>query len=214
MRYNHIQCFFFSRNTAQVTPKNIYFYYLEIYLQDQSITYMIYKKINKLILKKETLVTSRNNEPFGSTKCVHYSKDPFQRRFIYPDLTVSGVQKAYVVQKIRCCMARYSEIHLYNEVVVCSRAAHSQPVLPCLPKYCLGHPENYLFLLSKNVFIGSKYPKNKLINFERKLLATPASQQASHIIQRHFTALKFGKRLQTRTLQSQRNCGSADASGK
>ena len=31
------QCFFFSANTAQVTPKIVYFYYLKIYLQDQSI---------------------------------------------------------------------------------------------------------------------------------------------------------------------------------
>ena len=29
------------------------------------------------------------------------------------------------------------------------------------PKYRLGHPENYLLLLSKNIFTGSKYPKNK-----------------------------------------------------
>ena len=48
--YFWVQCFFFSRNTAQVTPKIIYFYYLKIYFQDQSI-----QKINKLILKKETL---------------------------------------------------------------------------------------------------------------------------------------------------------------
>ena len=33
----------------------------------------------------------------------------------------------------------------------------------------LGHPENYLFLLSKKLFLGSKYLKNKLINFENKL---------------------------------------------
>ena len=50
------------------------------------------------------------------------------------------------------------------------------PVLPFKPKYCLGHPENYLFFLSKNMFIGSKYPKNKLFNFEKtSLMGTSAS---------------------------------------
>ena len=34
-------------------------------------------------------------------------------------------------------------------------------VSPFQPKHRLGHPENYLFLLSKNTFIGSKYPKMK-----------------------------------------------------
>ena len=29
-------------------------------------------------------------------------------------------------------------------------------------------PKNCLFLMSMNIFIGSKYPKNKLFNFERK----------------------------------------------
>ena len=29
------------------------------------------------------------------------------------------------------------------------------------------HPEHYLFLLSNFLLIGSKYPKNKLFNFEK-----------------------------------------------
>ena len=32
----------------------------------------------------------------------------------------------------------------------------------------LGRPENYLFLLPKNVFIGSKYPKDIYFNPEKK----------------------------------------------
>ena len=42
-----------------------------------------------------------------------------------------------------------------------------KPVLPFQPKYRLSHPENYLFLLSKKLFTGSEYPKNKLFNFEK-----------------------------------------------
>ena len=34
------------------------------------------------------------------------------------------------------------------------------------PKYRLGHPENQLFLLSKKIFSGSKYPKNNIFKFE------------------------------------------------
>ena len=44
-------------------------------------------------------------------------------------------------------------------------------VLPLQPKHRLGHPENHLFLLSKKLFIGSKYPKNKLFNFEKNFTA-------------------------------------------
>ena len=32
-------------------------------------------------------------------------------------------------------------------------------LLPIMPKYCLGHPVNYLFVSSDNVCTGSKYPK-------------------------------------------------------
>ena len=35
------------------------------------------------------------------------------------------------------------------------------------PKYRLGHPENYLFLLPKNIFEGSKYPQMNLFDFEK-----------------------------------------------
>ena len=38
------------------------------------------------------------------------------------------------------------------------------------PKCRWGHPENYLFLLSKNVFIGSKYFKTNQFNFEKTSL--------------------------------------------
>ena len=41
------------------------------------------------------------------------------------------------------------------------------PVLPLQPKYKAAHPENYLFSLSEKVFPGSKYPKNKLFDFEK-----------------------------------------------
>ena len=40
-------------------------------------------------------------------------------------------------------------------------------VLPFLPNYRLAHPDNYLFLLSKKIFSGSKYPKHILFNFEK-----------------------------------------------
>ena len=52
------QCCRFSRNTAQVTPKIIYFYYQKIYLHDQSI-----QKINNLILKKTSLLQTKTKTP-------------------------------------------------------------------------------------------------------------------------------------------------------
>ena len=36
------------------------------------------------------------------------------------------------------------------------------------PEYCCGHPKKYLFLLSKNIYFGSKYPKKHLIYFWKK----------------------------------------------
>ena len=47
----------------------------------------------------------------------------------------------------------------------------SLPVLPFQPKYRLGHPEIFLFLLSKKVLTGSKYPKNRLFSFEKNFTA-------------------------------------------
>ena len=44
-----------------------------------------------------------------------------------------------------------------------------EPVLPFQPNYRLAHPKNYLFILSKKIFSGSKYPKNILFNFEKNL---------------------------------------------
>ena len=56
------------------------------------------------------------------------------------------------------------------------------PVLPFQPNYRSGHPENYLFSLSKKIFSGSKYPKIKLFNFEkgsteRKVLRTAPTKR-------------------------------------
>ena len=47
------QCFFFSRNIGQLTPKIIYFYYLKKYFLAQSNQYIFY-----LILKKEALIST------------------------------------------------------------------------------------------------------------------------------------------------------------
>ena len=38
------------------------------------------------------------------------------------------------------------------------------------PKYSLCHPKNYLFILSKKVFLGSKYPKNTQFDSEKTSL--------------------------------------------
>ena len=65
----------------------------------------------------------------------------------------------------KCCCTRSTAVW-YTIQSSALAPQTSQPVLPFQPKYSLGHPEKYLFLLSTNVFSGPKYPKNKLINFE------------------------------------------------
>ena len=55
-----------------------------------------------------------------------------------------------------CAIRRQARMH---------QAWHS--VKSFYPNYCVGHPEIYLFLLSKKMILGSKYPKNCLFNFEK-----------------------------------------------
>ena len=64
---------------------------------------------------------------------------------------------------------------LYNPYQFRMKTNSDSSVLLFQPKYRLGHPENYLFLLSKKVFTGSKYAKNKLINFEKRNTAIHTS---------------------------------------
>ena len=56
--------------------------------------------------------------------------------------------------------------------LACALSSTPVAVLLFKPKYRLGPSENYLFLLSKNIFSGSKYPKIKLFNFEKAALIT------------------------------------------
>ena len=74
------------------------------------------------------------------------------------------------------CVIRFFSLRLSaflmirRPLAICIQHTHrSLPVLPLWPIYRDSHPENYLFLLSKDICIGSKYPKTKHINFERKL---------------------------------------------
>ena len=48
------------------------------------------------------------------------------------------------------------------------RSGTAQSVLLFQPKYRLDHPENYLFLLSKIIISGSKYPTKILFIFEKR----------------------------------------------
>ena len=56
----------------------------------------------------------------------------------------------------------------FVSLLMLSHCIQSEAVLFFWTKYRLGHPENYLFLLSKNIFSGSKYPKNIKFNFENR----------------------------------------------
>ena len=48
------------------------------------------------------------------------------------------------------------------------------PVLLFKPKYQLVHPESYLFVLSENILLGSKYPTNNLFDLNTgALVSTP-----------------------------------------
>ena len=50
---------------------------------------------------------------------------------------------------------------------IAGRLDESEAVLRFEPKHRLGHPNKYLFLLSKNLFTGSKYPRINWFNFEK-----------------------------------------------
>ena len=55
-----------------------------------------------------------------------------------------------------------------GSVAVVAGDVGTEPVLLFKPKYQLGHPENYLFSLSKDIFSGSEYPRTFLFNFENR----------------------------------------------
>ena len=48
-----------------------------------------------------------------------------------------------------------------GEVTDTSAIIRSYLVLWFTPKYCLGHPDNYLFIISNKVFLESKHPSPK-----------------------------------------------------
>ena len=66
-----------------------------------------------------------------------------------------------------------AESHFWTAQLVTHLAAPndvqgaSHTVLPSWPNHRLGHPENHLFSLPKNIFPGSKYPKDIEFNFEK-----------------------------------------------
>ena len=57
---------------------------------------------------------------------------------------------------------QYPTTHLFLYALVILRA-----VLPFLPNYRSGHPENVLFTLSKQYFLDQNIQKNSLFNFEK-----------------------------------------------
>ena len=54
-----------------------------------------------------------------------------------------------------------------NQLISFSQPSVVATSVAVQPKCRLGHPENYLFLLSKNMFVGSKNPKINKFNFEK-----------------------------------------------
>ena len=59
------------------------------------------------------------------------------------------------------CLDTHSDKH-FNKIAMLWLS-----VLPFQPKYRLGHPQKYLLLLLKKLFVGSTYPKIKYLNFEK-----------------------------------------------
>ena len=60
---------------------------------------------------------------------------------------------------------------VYPRVVACFAGEANFCLVLCSgfkPKYCIGHPERYLFLLSINIFSRSKYPKIILFKVENR----------------------------------------------
>ena len=56
-------------------------------------------------------------------------------------------------------------VHLIQDLI---QARAFAAVLPFLPKYDFGQPDNYFMLLSKYIFIGSKYLKINVFKFLKK----------------------------------------------
>ena len=62
---------------------------------------------------------------------------------------------------------------------VLSSSDRYAPAIFYYPKYRIGHPENYLFSLSKKIFSGPKYPTNILRNFDNRSIGTHHTSRSS-----------------------------------
>ena len=82
------------------------------------------------------------------THCATSEPEALQVNFEITNASV--VQKLFIVRMVRYIDVRCIEVYPYLVHYV----GASKPVLPFQPKHRLGHPENYLFLLSKKIFIG------------------------------------------------------------
>ena len=90
----------------------------------------------------------------------------------------------------------YSKIESTLSVCRCLISKGPPTVLPFQPKYRLGHPENYLFLLSKKLFIGSKYPKINLFNFEKNFTAHQHRSTTEYVFILHGGGVSWQSKLQ------------------
>ena len=61
------------------------------------------------------------------------------------------------------------------------RTVWNSSVLPLKPNLRLGHPENYLFSLSKKILFESKYPKNILFIVEKGSTGTHVFVTSDHL---------------------------------
>ena len=106
------QCCRFSRNTAKVTPKIIYFYYPKMYLQDRSIQKIINLLLKKTSLEqtlpvhgiqKEYLLQSNPVEQSNHSQC----RDSYWRKSIS---WISSIQKAWTETCRGTCVAEFVQI--------------------------------------------------------------------------------------------------------
>ena len=81
------------------------------------------------------------------------------------------------VHQVLCGLVR-GEVHR-----VCGPAQRRYQCCRFSPKYRSGHAKNCLFLLSKKLFTGSKYPKIYLLNFEKTSI--PSEQMKRHLRHRY-----------------------------
>ena len=115
-----------------------------------------------LILKKTSLFVTILNQCTERAAAIPFAQRTAEEvfAFVLAAVAMLETQIGYTLTLLRRHDGKEYDNALFS-TWLSDMGATWEPAKFFWPKYRLGHPEKHLFLLSKNIFTGSKYPKIK-----------------------------------------------------